>query len=171
MGRWAQQHRSGERELSLGVRQHMVVQGVTAQIEALMKRGKVKRTDLAQRLKVSRAWVSKLLVDAGRNVTLFTLVQVADALGADLEVKLVPKESSALQSEPVRPSSRTFVVFDSSIWAIGASAVGDAPQREWMFHHDVVAGSALGTLSWQIEGSEVVQLKDLDVVEPEASSA
>jgi transcriptional regulator with XRE-family HTH domain len=53
----------------------------------LMEAQDVTRADLARRLSCSKAYVTKLFNDS-TNVTLYTLVRVARALGCDVEVSL-----------------------------------------------------------------------------------
>jgi transcriptional regulator with XRE-family HTH domain len=60
---------------------------------AMQARG-VSRSDLADRLGTSRAYVTKLL-DGQENMTLKTLVRVANALDMKVATKLVPRERAA----------------------------------------------------------------------------
>ncbi len=59
----------------------------------------VRRTDLAERLGTSRAYVTKLL-DGQENMTLKTLVRVANALEMKVDAKFVPRELSAKAKKP-----------------------------------------------------------------------
>jgi len=66
---------------------------LTEQIVQAMQRQRVSRADLAERLGVSRAYVTQLL--RGKpNTTLRTLVRVAAALGLKLQASLVRRASS-----------------------------------------------------------------------------
>jgi DNA-binding Xre family transcriptional regulator len=65
--------------------------------EAIVKRmieQNVRRTDLAERLGTSRAYVTKLL-DGQENMTLKTLVRVANALEMKVDARFVPRERAA----------------------------------------------------------------------------
>jgi transcriptional regulator with XRE-family HTH domain len=68
---------------------------VTEKILEIMEAKGVNRSELAQRLGVSKAAVSKLLND-GSNMTLKRLLTISEALGHDLTINLVP---SGIQSE------------------------------------------------------------------------
>lgn len=59
----------------------------TEDVCAVMEEKKISRTELARRLGTSPAYVTKLL-RGDTNFTLATLVKVARALGAELEVRL-----------------------------------------------------------------------------------
>jgi transcriptional regulator with XRE-family HTH domain len=84
---WASRNNDPKRKL--GAKQHKVTLDVMEGLRGLMKRKNVKQTDLAGRLGKTRAWISKLL-HGGQNVTLFTVVEMADALGFDVRVDFVP---------------------------------------------------------------------------------
>jgi hypothetical protein len=58
------------------------------QIAQAMKKGKVTKTDLAKRMKTSRAAIDRLLDPTNAAVTLKTMGQAASALGKRLTVKL-----------------------------------------------------------------------------------
>lgn len=60
------------------------------QIGQAMKRSRVSKTDLAKRMKTSRAAVDRLLDPENASVTLRTMGQAASALGKRLTVKLEP---------------------------------------------------------------------------------
>lgn len=65
--------------------------------EAIVKRmieQNVRRTDLAERLGTSRAYVTKLL-DGQENMTLKTLVRVANALQMKVDTTFIPRERAA----------------------------------------------------------------------------
>ena len=75
-----------------------VVLELTEQIAAQMKERGISRSDLAERLGTSRAYVTKLL-DGQENMTVKTLVRVANALEMKVGMKLVPRERA---SRPVK---------------------------------------------------------------------
>ena len=59
------------------------------QIEQLMAKRKITKSELAKRMKTSRAAVDRLLDPANASVTLHTLNRAATALGQRVELKLV----------------------------------------------------------------------------------
>ena len=59
------------------------------QIELLMAKCKVTKSEMAKRMKTSRAAVDRLLDPANASVTLYTLNRAATALGQRVELKLV----------------------------------------------------------------------------------
>ncbi len=74
----------------------------------------VRKVDLAKHLGVSRAFVTKLL-NGNSNLTLASLVKVANALGAKVSVDLVPRhlaeglEVDTLEFEPLEaPSNASY---------------------------------------------------------------
>ena len=69
-------------------------------VKRMIEQG-VRRTDLAERLGTSRAYVTKLL-DGQENMTLKTLVRVANALEMKVDAKFVPRERSAKASKKPR---------------------------------------------------------------------
>lgn len=64
---------------------------ITEKISQRMKKKKIKRTDLAVLLEVSRPAVTKIL-DGNSNFTLRKLLSLADALGLDLEINFKEKD-------------------------------------------------------------------------------
>src|SRR5258706_140745 len=79
---------------ALRIKQRQVAMRFGDQVEKLLKSTNQKRADLARKLGKSRAWVTKLLFGP-RNLTLFTAVEVADALGCDVELHLSPREAES----------------------------------------------------------------------------
>lgn len=75
-----------------------VLLDVTEGIVKRMIEQNVRRTDLAERLGTSRAYVTKLL-DGQENMTLKTLVRVANALEMKVDMRFIPREQAA---RPVR---------------------------------------------------------------------
>jgi transcriptional regulator with XRE-family HTH domain len=59
----------------------------------IMEEQGVTRSELASRLSVSKAYITKLFNDS-TNVTLHTLVRVSLALGRDVEIALVPRSAT-----------------------------------------------------------------------------
>ena len=71
-----------------------------------MQKQGVSRSQLAERLGTSRAYVTKLL-DGQENMTLKTIVRVANALDLKVDLKLRPRGRRAANETPVaRRSSR-----------------------------------------------------------------
>ena len=71
-----------------------VLLDVTEGIVKRMIEQNVRRTDLAERLGTSRAYVTKLL-DGQENMTLRTLVRVANALEMKVDTTFIPRERAA----------------------------------------------------------------------------
>lgn len=59
------------------------------QIEQAMKKDKLTKTELAARMRTSRAALNRLLDEKDTSLTLTTLAGVAKALGKELRVELV----------------------------------------------------------------------------------
>ncbi|MBI5289955.1 MAG: helix-turn-helix transcriptional regulator [Chloroflexi bacterium] len=81
----------------------------TEQVVAAMIRSNVRRSELAERLGTSRGYVTKLL-DGQENMTLKTIVRVANALDMKVDVKLArattaPRKRRTVKSA-VGPSMR-----------------------------------------------------------------
>jgi DNA-binding Xre family transcriptional regulator len=60
---------------------------IAFQIEREMKRRKLTKTEMANRMRTSRAGLERLLDPANRSVTLFTLQRAASVLGKKLRVE------------------------------------------------------------------------------------
>jgi len=60
---------------------------IAFQIEREMKRRKLTKTEMANRMRTSRAGLERLLDPANRSVTLFTLERAASVLGKRLRVE------------------------------------------------------------------------------------
>jgi transcriptional regulator with XRE-family HTH domain len=69
---------------------------VTEKILRIMEEQGISRSDLAQRLGVSKAAVSKLL-NNGSNMTLRRLLTIAEAMGHNLSVNFSPSEQNVEQ--------------------------------------------------------------------------
>ncbi len=89
---------------------------------AMQARG-VSRSDLAERLGTSRAYVTKLL-DGQENMTLKTLVRVANALDMKVATKLVPRERAAK-----RATTRRVKVVAGPKKRAGAGRVAGSPAK------------------------------------------
>jgi transcriptional regulator with XRE-family HTH domain len=74
-------------------------------VKCMIEQG-VRRTDLAERLGTSRAYVTKLL-NGQENMTLKTLVRVANALEMKVDTKFVPRQR--LAKSPKKPRAKTAV--------------------------------------------------------------
>jgi hypothetical protein len=77
-------------EFRNGVRQHRVVLDFLTDLENQMRRQQVKQVGLAEKIGKTRAWVSKVF-RRKPNLTFFTAVELADALGMDVQVRAVPR--------------------------------------------------------------------------------
>ena len=84
-----------------------VLLDVTEGIVKRMIERNVRRTDLAERLGTSRAYVTKLL-DGQENMTLKTLVRVANALEMKVDTKFIPRERAANPAKR-QPHAKTAV--------------------------------------------------------------
>jgi transcriptional regulator with XRE-family HTH domain len=66
---------------------------VTEALGDALRSARVSKTELAERLGRSKSFVSQVL-GGGRNLTLRTLADVADALGCRVRVLLAPRKAS-----------------------------------------------------------------------------
>lgn len=83
--------RVNDPEFQSGVRRHRAVLDFVTAIEDEMRARKITRAMLAERLGgKSRSWLSKIFRQKP-NLTFFTAVDIADALGMDVEVRVVPR--------------------------------------------------------------------------------
>lgn len=80
-----------------------VILDVTEQIVAAMQEQEISRSELAKRMGVSRAYITKLLRGEG-NTTLRTLVRIALALGLRPQVSFVEPEPMD-EAQPARESA------------------------------------------------------------------
>jgi ribosome-binding protein aMBF1 (putative translation factor) len=92
---------SARRKFRLGVRQYRAVLDFVTAVEEEMERSQMRPTDLARKLKKSRSWVSKIF-RTKPNLTFFTAVELADALGKDLYTELRDRVAKG-QVVPLRP--------------------------------------------------------------------
>ncbi len=82
-----------------------VLLDVTEEIARGLVARNMKRSELAERLGTSRAYVTKLL-DGQENMTLKTLVRVANALEMKVDTRFIPREQAA------RPAKKAGVKSD-----------------------------------------------------------
>src|SRR4029079_17159482 len=75
-----------------------VLLDVTEEIARGLIARSMKRSELAERLGTSRAYVTKLL-DGQENMTLKTLVRVANALEMKVDTRFIPREQVARPAE------------------------------------------------------------------------
>lgn len=76
---------------------------INEEICSAMEEQRVSRTDLAERLGKSKAWVTKFL-GGNRNLTLKTLVHVANALDLDVNVGLQRRQVGFQESAMTEPA-------------------------------------------------------------------
>ena len=77
----------------------------TWRVERLMEKSGVTKTELARRMRTSRAQVARLLDPGTPSVNLATLFKAADALGKTVRLSLV--DSAASSAKPLRQFPRT----------------------------------------------------------------
>lgn len=65
-------------------------QALSLQLDHLLKKEEMTKTQMAARMKTSRAAVDRLLDASNSSVTLNTLVKAARALGRKVRIELVP---------------------------------------------------------------------------------
>ena len=75
---------------SFDYRLEQILYDVTEQICQLIEDQQLSRRELAQRLKVSPAYITKLL-NGNPNLTIETLLKLSDALGQTLDIRFAPK--------------------------------------------------------------------------------
>jgi len=78
----------------------------------LMRDQQISRAEVAERLDVSRAYVTKVL-NGNPNLTIKTLLKLSDALGRELAIRFIPKSARKLFSSAHRPR-RAFSQADPS---------------------------------------------------------
>jgi predicted XRE-type DNA-binding protein len=72
------------------VETHALKQALSLQLERLLKEKELTKTQMAARMKTSRAAVDRLLDASNSSVTLNTLGKAARALGRKVKIELVP---------------------------------------------------------------------------------
>jgi transcriptional regulator with XRE-family HTH domain len=83
------------KKFALGVKQHAAVLEYTTAIEDEMNARSMSQQQLADLLGKSRNWVWKILRKKP-NLTFFTAVEVADALGLDLDVNVRSRATASV---------------------------------------------------------------------------
>jgi transcriptional regulator with XRE-family HTH domain len=96
---------------SLTYRATMREMVITEQIISIMEDLNISRAELANRLKISKAAVSKLL-NNGSNITLQRAVSIADALGCDLDFSFKKKTSVSTTQTVKLPSVQSLKVLN-----------------------------------------------------------
>jgi transcriptional regulator with XRE-family HTH domain len=81
------------------LRKEELILAVTCAVSEEIERQQITKTDLAQRMGTSRSHVTMLL-GGGRNLTLGTIAEMAEALGCKVEVRLVPRRTSSRAGAP-----------------------------------------------------------------------
>ena len=84
-----------ELEDARGLRQEELILEVTEAIAKALEASEINQSELAARLGKTKGYVSQLM-GGGRNLTLRTLADVADALGCRVRVQVCPEEVSGL---------------------------------------------------------------------------
>jgi transcriptional regulator with XRE-family HTH domain len=82
-----------------------LVLAITEQIVGLMEKQGLRRTDLADRLGTSKAYVTQLF-DGPSNLTLRTLVKIACALDANIDVRITQRAKANGERAPPRTGCR-----------------------------------------------------------------
>lgn len=82
---------------------------LTEQIVAAMKELGVNRTELAARMGVSKAFVTKLL-RGNTNVTLKTMASLARSLGCNVNIEVCPKKKSYTIQQIIGNATRLLVM-------------------------------------------------------------
>lgn len=82
---------------------------ITEQIAALMKKEGLRNKDLAERLGVSRSYISRLM-DGGSNLTVKSLAAISVALDARLTIRMNPTVERILQEKFSTPQHMAFAV-------------------------------------------------------------
>jgi len=87
--RWFEQMLDQARD-TFEFRLETVIIEFTEKIATIMEEKNITRAELARRLGVSRAFVTKLL-NGNPNLTIKTMMSIADVLGCDVNLDLYPK--------------------------------------------------------------------------------
>jgi transcriptional regulator with XRE-family HTH domain len=81
---------------------------LTEQIAKRLQEGSLTRSELAKRLKVSNAYITKLM-RGEQNLTIRTIVQIANALGCTLDLSIIPQEPGVIGAITIkRPTNADF---------------------------------------------------------------
>lgn len=107
----------------LVIKQRQVSMEFGLEIERFMTKTKLKRSELADRLGKSRAWVTKFLYGP-RNLKIYTAVEIADAIDCDVEFRLVPRQAELVLP---RPSDEFVTQVQTESWALAQFGVAVPP--------------------------------------------
>ena len=92
---------------------------ITERISRIMENNDISRTELANRLRTTKAYITKLL-DGNTNMTLLTIAKLQAALGNNIiNVPLV--EEKELDSETIFAVSRTWIAATIAVVVISAA--------------------------------------------------
>jgi transcriptional regulator with XRE-family HTH domain len=162
----------------LGVKQHRVTLDLAEKLTAAMNARGIKASHLAEKLGKSRAWISKFL-HGGRNTTFFTAVEIADALGLDVEVRFVernaaktpivkPAESDvAARLPPIKPLHEAkFYLKPVSVGSLAKYSPEDQPANDNTYRNGLLARSTSFSMP---RGMHVVMLDEVPAEEPVAA--
>ncbi len=100
------------------LRQEELILKMTVALCEAMDREGITKTELASRLGKTKGFVSQVLA-GGRNLTLRTIADVADALGCKIHVQAV-KEAS--MKEPATESLLAWSEYEDLAWPLGQEA-------------------------------------------------
>jgi transcriptional regulator with XRE-family HTH domain len=117
------------------------------QVCALIEGQKVTRRELAQRLDVSPAYITKLL-NGNPNLTIKTLLKLSDALNQTLDIRFTPKQELTLAGG-VAPTNAFLNVFPGL--ALGTANTMTSSQPIVMNTSDLVVHAATIQLPNQID--------------------
>lgn len=98
MGRTDYERIEADAERRRGLRREELIVEVTEALAEAIDRSGVPRAEVARRLGKGRAFVTQVLA-GGRNLTLGTLAELADAIGCAVKVRLEPSARAAARLE------------------------------------------------------------------------
>jgi transcriptional regulator with XRE-family HTH domain len=117
------------------------------QLEEFMRDSELNRSDLAKRLGTSKAYLSKIF-SGNSNFTVATMVRLARAVGAKVEIRLTPNVEAS-QSKEVAPKAEAESHFSGFPWVQEQPALGTA----WNFvaypDRPVTLPSSTSISSWE----------------------
>lgn len=87
---------------------------VTEQIIELLEKKEISRTQLANKLNCSTAYISKLL-NGGENLTIRKLVEIAHTLECSIDIAFIPCQYQILRTYVYTPKVRQVTNFDEQI--------------------------------------------------------
>ena len=96
-----------EEKLLEGVEAAAVKRVLAFQVEQEMKQRRLSKTDMANRMKTSRAAVERLLDPSNTSITLATLGRAAAALGKNLSVEFTERKLPRQSTQGARSDSAT----------------------------------------------------------------